>query len=65
MASRWRWCRNCSPRCGHNVKAVYRSPALLPHGVLTLFTVGLWLPVLVLVGLFGGGWHCDNCGRKV
>ena len=34
------------------------------HLLLTVFTVGFWLPVWILASIRIGGWRCQSCGFK-
>lgn len=52
--------------CRANVMAQRNTVNHLLHLVLVLLTLGLWLPVwLVLVLANMGGWRCTRCGGKV
>lgn len=58
---RSRYCKGC--KC--QVAAEYQAPVLITHAALTVFTLGLWLPIGILVAMFGGHWACLRCGRSV
>lgn len=54
------------PHCGERVLALGTRPNHLLHFFLSVFTVGLWLPVWVLVGAAKvGGYRCARCGTSV
>jgi len=47
------------------VLAERQTPNDILHLLLTLVTVGLWLPVWVLVSVFGRtAYRCPHCGEK-
>jgi hypothetical protein len=50
--------------CGAPRMHVQRRPNRRLHRLLTVFTVGLWLPVWVLVNLFAASPTCMTCGEK-
>ena len=53
-------------QCGTGVLAAGRTPSHVLHLVLTVLSVGLWLPIWILLALFStGGYRCSNCGSKV
>lgn len=56
-----RKCRAC------NRKTLHQRPKSsdLVHLVMTVLTVGLWLPIWVLAALGGlfSAWRCQLCGK--
>ena len=53
--------------CGHcQEKAVFNRNGAnhILHGVLTLLSCGLWLPIWILSMVRFGGWWCSRCGTK-
>ncbi len=54
------------PVCERQVMATGTTPNHLLHFFLSLFTVGLWLPVWILVAVGNiGGYRCTKCGSRV
>lgn len=52
--------------CNKNTMATGTTPNHVLHLILTLFTVGLWLIVWVLVAAGKiGGYRCTQCGNNV
>lgn len=56
--------RYCS-YCRRQVLATQYGPPVAVHVLMTLFTCGLWLPVLLLIMAFATGYRCQTCGKKV
>ncbi len=50
--------------CGVPRMHVQRKPNHRLHLLLTVFTVGFWIPVWVLVSLFQAKPQCMTCGEK-
>ncbi len=50
--------------CGVPRMHVQRKPNHRLHLLLTVLTVGFWLPVWVLVSLFQAKPQCMTCGEK-
>ena len=50
--------------CGVPRMHVQQKPRHLRHLFLTVFTVGFWIPVWVLVSLFKAKPVCMMCGEK-
>lgn len=47
------------------VLAERQTPNHILHLLLTVVTAGFWLPVWLLVALFGSGsYKCPNCGAR-
>lgn len=63
MIETQRWC----DECGRNVLAHKRGCNHLAHAVITLFLLGLWIPVWVIAGLntYTVPYRCSRCGGKV
>jgi hypothetical protein len=36
----------------------------LLHLFLSVFTLGFWVPIWLLVSIKFGGWRCQQCGTK-
>lgn len=53
----------CS-HCNDSVLIRRRGPNHVLHLLLSMATVGLWLPVWLIVGVSSlfGSWHCATCG---
>lgn len=54
------------PHCQKNTMAIGNTPNHLLHFILSIFTLGLWVFVwiLVTIGMIGG-YRCSQCGTKV
>jgi hypothetical protein len=54
--------------CPQEKKAVIaerQTPNHVLHLLLSVITCGLWLPVWLLLGLFGNGpWLCPSCAAR-
>lgn len=47
------------------VLAEKQTPNHVLHLLLSVVTVGFWIPIWLLVALFGGGpYKCPSCGSK-
>lgn len=55
--------RNCKS-CGQATMHVQQKPNHVLHLLLTIFTVGIWLPIWFLVGLVQEKPQCTICGGK-
>ena len=55
--------RSCA-RCGVQTMHVQEKPNHVLHLLLSVFTIGIWLPVWALVGFLGERPRCAVCGRK-
>ena len=55
--------RSCA-RCGIQTMHFQQKPNHILHLLLTVFTVGIWLPVWALVGFLREKPQCGVCGRK-
>ena len=53
-----------STSCGIPRMHVQRKPRHLLHLLLTVFTVGFWIPVWLLVSLFQAKPECMTCGER-
>ena len=51
--------------CEKKRLAVWQTPNIALHSVLVVATCGLWLPIWLIVVVFGGGWVCKECGTYV
>lgn len=51
--------------CGEKVLAIRQGPNHVLHLLMSLVTMGLWLPIWLLSSVIIGGWQCSRCGRKV
>jgi len=56
-----RTCRSCGVPTLH----VYDQPSHLLHFFLSLLTLGLWLPIWLLVSVVRRPPACTRCGKKV
>ena len=54
-------------RCKQNV--LVRKPATnhILHLILSLITVGFWIPIWILVGISVAStkWRCTHCGKTI
>ena len=55
--------RSCAG-CGVSTMHVRQKPNHILHLLLSVFTIGIWLPVWVLLSLFRGKPQCMTCGKK-
>lgn len=57
-----RYCKSCRKNTLHIRHRVSEMWGCL----LTLITVGLWIPIWFVMSLFGtfGSYRCQTCGRK-
>lgn len=57
-----RWCKDCRKKTLH----VRHRVTEMWGCALTIITCGLWLPIWLLMSLFGslGSYRCQQCGRK-
>ena len=55
--------RSCT-RCGVQTIHVQQEPNHVLHLLLSVFTIGIWLPVWALVGFLPERPRCAVCGRK-
>ena len=55
------YCKRCKTRkpCTRN------GTNHILHLLLTLVTVGLWIPMWLLLSLRIGGWRCRDCATKI
>ena len=52
--------------CEKNVMATGSTPNHILHFFFSLFSLGLWLPIWLLVSIGKiGGYRCTKCGSKV
>lgn len=54
-----KYCNNCDK----NVLAVRKSTNHILHLLLSLLTVGLWIPIWILLSIRMGDWRCTVCGK--
>lgn len=54
------YCPSCEARTAHHKAGCNH----LVHALVTLFLLGLWLPIWILAGLNAGmsRWSCNRCG---
>lgn len=50
--------------CGAPRMHVQRKPDHFRHLLLTVLTIGFWIPVWLLVGIFQARPKCMTCGEK-
>jgi len=55
------------PTCARRTMSIKTGTSHGVHFILTLFTIGLWLPIWILAGIcaMSGDWACSQCGLKV
>jgi len=51
--------------CKKQVVARKKSCNHVLHVILSLITMGLWLPVWLICALVGDEWYCSQCGKSV
>lgn len=52
--------------CQANVMAQKNTPNHILHIIISLITLGLWVPIWLLISLFSvGQWRCTRCGHHV
>lgn len=55
--------RKCG-NCGRPTKHYQQKPNHILHLILSIVTVGLWIPVWLLLGLFQQKPQCSECGHE-
>ena len=50
--------------CGAPTMHIQQKPNHVLHLLLSIFTLGLWIPIWVLVGLFPGKPQCGTCATE-
>lgn len=50
--------------CGDYKPFDVTKPNHILHLLITVFLFGMWLPVWILLALFGGHSNCTTCGSK-
>ena len=57
-----KYCRNCKQKTLHARQRVSEMWGCL----LTIFTLGLWIPIWILMSIFGSfsSYRCQVCGKK-
>lgn len=55
-----RFCKDCNAK----VLAVRKGTNHLLHFFISLFTIGLWVPIWIFSAIKIGGWKCPTCGRR-
>ena len=56
--------RQCKA-CGKPTLHIQEKPNHVLHVLLSVFTLGIWLPIWLLIGLFGSGKpQCTVCGKE-
>lgn len=53
-------CRHCDD----NIIHLQQKPSHVLHLLLTIFTVGIWLPIWILVAIDKSGHQCTRCATK-
>lgn len=54
------------PHCDRQVLAQGSTPNHILHLILSIITIGLWIPLWILISLKSiGGYRCVNCGTLV
>lgn len=54
------------PHCQEQTLALGRTPNHVLHLILSFFTIGLWIPIWILISLGKiGGYRCSKCGTSV
>jgi len=52
--------------CGTQRLGQAPAPNHILHLLLTIFTMGFWIPVWLIVAIgSGGSYHCTHCGGKM
>jgi len=60
MEQSQQYCQHCS----RQVLAARKTPNHVLHLLLTVITMGFWIPIWVLSSIQLGGWLCQSCGCK-
>ena len=50
--------------CDKNVLVWRKGTNHILHLILSLLTLGLWLPVWIFISIKIGGWKCSTCGVR-
>ncbi len=50
--------------CGQQRKFERPGTNHILHLILSILTVGLWIPVWILSAIKIGGWRCSFCGKR-
>ncbi len=56
--------RKFCPECGRYVIAKREGANHILHLIISIFTLGFWLPIWALSTVRFGGWFCGVCGSK-
>jgi len=51
-------------KCGTNVLVKRPGTNHVLHLLLSIVTMGFWLPIWILVSIKIGGWRCNQCGGR-
>ncbi len=51
--------------CDQNVLAVRKGTNHILHLILSLVTIGFWIPVWIVCAIKIGGYKCPTCGGGV
>lgn len=51
--------------CGKQTLAVRPGTNHVLHLLLSIVTLGIWLPVWLGLSIKFGGWKCSQCGSRV
>lgn len=54
------WCDDCEK----NMKIERPGTNHVLHIILSLLTLGLWIPIWSICSIKIGGWRCVQCGSK-
>jgi len=58
LRRRYLYCKNCGRRLSHESRLAFWGC------IISLITLGLFLPVWILLHLFAAHWACERCGHK-
>lgn len=50
--------------CGENVLVTRKGTNHILHFILSVLTLGVWIPIWILSAIKVGGWRCNRCGSK-
>jgi hypothetical protein len=57
-----RWCRRCKRRVAAQANSTVWGCGDL---VLVLLSLGLWVPVRIVLMILTNPWRCPECGRRI
>jgi len=61
IEEKWLYCK----RCKKETLAKRKKTNHIFHIIISLITLGLWIPFWIMAILQFNSWHCDVCGTRV